>query len=93
MKLNRTVALVVILAVTWTAIPARAEDREGVLMPRQTVSYSETCDVRPVRSSNRQLAQAPGPVTRVPGVPLSPNALKRIGIGIASIVGSAMVFV
>ena len=93
MKLNRTVALVVMLAVTWTSIPARAEEREGVLMPRQTVSYSQTRDIRPVMPSDRQLVQVPGPVTRMPGVRPSLNALKWIGIGIAAVVGGAIVFV
>ena len=92
MKLNRIVAAAVMAAVTWSSIPASAEEREGVLVARPVLAS------RPIVSSvaafaDRQLVQVPSPVTRMPGVHTSLTALMWTAVGIAAAVGGVMVFV
>jgi len=94
MKLNPIVALVVIVASTWTSIPVCAEEREGVLTPRMVIPARpiECCLLSPIRGAELshmsiRLVHAPAPATRqlvhvpVPGTPFHGYrpSLKELG--------------
>jgi hypothetical protein len=91
MKLNRLVAIAVVLASMWTSVHVSAEEREGVLVPRQVLAS------RPIASgaaafADRQLVQVPSPVTSMPGVRPSLKALRWTAVGIGAAMGGLIVF-
>src|SRR5215470_4188703 len=92
MTLNRIVAAVVMAAVTWTTIPARAEEREGVLVPRPVLASRQVA-VGVVTLGDRQLVQVPSPVQRMPGVRPSLRALMWTAVGIGAVFGGLVIFV